>query len=171
MEPGKPAPGEAGTRVGDDRGAIPTDTSGGTMLMVLLLSFTCATKGKPGADSRPQPSSRSGGWRRRRARCHRGSTRKTGCNRATAHRSERSHCRRRPPGGPARHAKRWGEPLREFLRHLPERQFRAGAGRVFYQEIVAVELVVFLERLDQREIDGEPDRPAPVGIPPEGPGG
>src|SRR5256714_15027728 len=63
------------------------------------------------------------------------------------------------------------EPPREFLRHLPERQFRAGASRVFYREIFAIELIVFLERFDQQEIDGEPDRPAPVGIPPEGSGG
>src|SRR6266571_3275653 len=63
------------------------------------------------------------------------------------------------------------EPPREFLRHLPQRQFLAGAGRAFYQEIVAIELLIFLERFDQQEIDGEPDRPAPVGIPPEGPGG
>src|SRR6266542_1161693 len=63
-----------------------------------------------------------------------------------------------------------GEPPREFLRHLPKRQLRAGAGRAFDREIVAVELVVFLERLDQQEIDGEPDRPPPVGIPAEGPG-
>src|SRR2546429_9803370 len=63
------------------------------------------------------------------------------------------------------------EPPREFFRHLPERQFRAGASRVFYQEIVAIELMVFLKRFDQQKIDGEPDRPAPVGIPPEGPGG
>ena len=63
------------------------------------------------------------------------------------------------------------ETPREFLRHLPERQFRSGACRVFYQEIVAIELMVCLERLDQQEIDGEPDRPAPVGIPPKGPGG
>src|SRR6266571_3856553 len=63
------------------------------------------------------------------------------------------------------------EPPREFLRHLPQRQFLAGAGRVFYQEIVAIELLVFLERFDQQEIDGEPDRPAPVGIPSKGSGG
>jgi hypothetical protein len=63
------------------------------------------------------------------------------------------------------------EPPRELLRHLPYRQFRAGAGWVFYQQIIAIELMVFLERFDQQEIDGEPDRPAPVRIPPEGPGG
>src|SRR5258706_14478743 len=54
------------------------------------------------------------------------------------------------------------EPSSQLFRYLPYRQFRAGAGWVFYQEIVAIELMVFLECFDQQEIDGEPDRPGPV---------
>ena len=61
------------------------------------------------------------------------------------------------------------EPPREFLRHLPERQFRAGACRAFYREIVAIELMVFLERLDQQEIDGNQIGPRQLEFPPKAP--
>src|SRR5258707_4398760 len=60
-----------------------------------------------GVDSLPEPSSRSDDWHQAHARYHRGSTRRTGCNRASAYRSERSRWCRIQPGGSARHAKRW----------------------------------------------------------------
>src|SRR5262249_17471656 len=45
---------------------------------------------------------------------------------------------------------------------LPERRGPAGAGGEFDAEVVAGEVVELLQRLDEQEVDGEPDRSAPV---------
>ena len=53
---------------------------------------------------------------------------------------------------------------RQLLGNLLDREQRAGARRAFDFEIVAVVVVEFLQRLDDQEIEREPDRSAPVGI-------
>jgi hypothetical protein len=61
------------------------------------------------------------------------------------------------------------EAAREFISNLPQCHLRPRAGRKFYQEIVTVEPIVFLQHLCEEEIEREPDRPALVGIAAEGP--
>ena len=41
---------------------------------------------------------------------------------------------------------------------------RPEPGRALDLKLVAVEVVVALQRLDQQKVDREPDRPAPVGV-------
>src|SRR5262249_55562480 len=61
--------------------------------------------------------------------------------------------------------------LRELRRNLAQRQHAAGAGRTLDAVAVAEIVVELLERFDDQEIDGKPDRPAPVRVAAEQPGG
>ena len=56
------------------------------------------------------------------------------------------------------------ESARDFLRHLLQVHHVARAGRAFDLEVVAVEVVVAFERLDDQIIDREPDRTAPIRV-------
>src|SRR5207253_7339675 len=55
--------------------------------------------------------------------------------------------------------------------HLPEGHLLAGAGRELYLERGTHEVIELLQRLDEQVGDWEPDRPAPVRVAPEQPGG
>jgi hypothetical protein len=59
------------------------------------------------------------------------------------------------------------EPAAELVRNLEQVQVAPGAGGTLQLEIVAVVVVKFLERLDQKIIDRHPDRAAPVRVSPE----
>src|ERR1700704_3086875 len=54
---------------------------------------------------------------------------------------------------------------------VPKTHLRSGARRKLEQKTPAGEEVKLLKRFDQKIIQGKPDRPAPVGIPAEQPGG
>ena len=56
------------------------------------------------------------------------------------------------------------QPQIEFMGHLAEVHHLARTGGAFDLEVVAVKMVIPLERFDQQIIDGKPDRPSPVGI-------
>src|SRR6266851_1558398 len=56
------------------------------------------------------------------------------------------------------------EPPRQLGRHLPEVDLVVRAGGTRDLEIVAEEMVEFLERLDEEKVHGKPHRPAPVRI-------
>jgi len=60
--------------------------------------------------------------------------------------------------------KKTGKPLRELAGDLLQREHAARTGRAFDHQSVAVKLVVTFERLDDQEVDLEPDRPAPVRV-------
>src|SRR6516165_8915772 len=55
-----------------------------------------------------------------------------------------------------------GKAARDFRSGLPERGAISRAGRQLRGEDVAVEVVKFLQGLDEQKIDGKPDRPAPI---------
>ena len=120
---------------------------------------------------RSSPSSRSGGSRRARGRCRRGSTRGTAPGRASA---DRPRSARSPPWHGRRPSRvrqeERAQPPRELARHLAERSCSAPepVGHSTVQR-VAVEVVVALERLDQQIVDREPHRPAPVRVAAEQP--
>jgi len=59
------------------------------------------------------------------------------------------------------------EPPGNFGGDLPEIRFGAGTRRALHFKILAVVVVIFLERFHQQIVDGKPDRTAPVGIPTE----
>ena len=59
----------------------------------------------------------------------------------------------------------------QFLRHLFERHHFARTGRTFHLEAAAVVHVILAERLNDQEVDGHPDRPAPVRVTAEQVGG
>ena len=59
------------------------------------------------------------------------------------------------------------QPLLQLLRHLLQGEQPARSDRAFDLELVAVEVVVALQRLEQEVVDREPHRPAPVGVPAE----
>ncbi len=52
----------------------------------------------------------------------------------------------------------------EFIGHLAEVHHLARTRGAFDLKVVAIEMVIPLERFDQQIIDRKPDRPAPVGI-------
>src|ERR1700758_3486237 len=56
------------------------------------------------------------------------------------------------------------EPHGELVGNLIECQEASGAGGAFDLEVVAVVVVKLLQRLDDQEVHGKPDRSAPVGI-------
>ena len=58
----------------------------------------------------------------------------------------------------------------ELVGDLVQVHHAARAGRALDLQLVAVEVVVALERLDQQVVDRKPDRPAPVGVAAEQPG-
>ena len=51
------------------------------------------------------------------------------------------------------------------MRNLLEREMLTRSGRALDGERVAMEVVIPLERLDEQEVEGQPDRPAPVRVP------
>ena len=59
------------------------------------------------------------------------------------------------------------QPATELLRHLEQGDEAPRPGRAFDLEIVAVVVMEFLQGLHDQEIDGHPDRPAPVRVPAE----
>src|SRR6266540_6872214 len=63
-----------------------------------------------------------------------------------------------------------GEAPRQLGRDLPQRHRLPRARGELDLELALEEVIEALERLDQQEVHGEPDRPAPVGVPPEEPG-
>src|SRR5262249_45836827 len=56
------------------------------------------------------------------------------------------------------------EAMREFHRHLPERPHRAGARGALDAELLPEVVVEPLQRLDQQEVERQPDGPAPVRV-------
>src|SRR5437899_7217117 len=56
------------------------------------------------------------------------------------------------------------QPTRQLFGHLPEGRLTLGAGRQGDQQVVAVEVVQPLQRLDEQVIQREPDWPAPVRV-------
>src|SRR5439155_16344499 len=62
-----------------------------------------------------------------------------------------------------------GEPPRELAGHLPEIQPCPGTGRALDLEVVAVEVVELLQRLDEEIVHGEPDGAPPVRVATEEP--
>src|SRR5437879_103663 len=62
------------------------------------------------------------------------------------------------------------KPARELLRDLPERRKRVRPGGELDLERVAVVPVEPLERLDEEEVEGHPDRASPVRVAAEEPG-
>src|SRR3974390_3243925 len=63
----------------------------------------------------------------------------------------------------ARHA------ARQFAGNIPQRKHPARSSWEFDLEVVTKVVMELLKRLDQKEIEGKPDWPAPVGIPTEQP--
>src|SRR6185312_8678392 len=61
------------------------------------------------------------------------------------------------------------ESPRELGRDLPEIEETAGAGRALDLQVVAVEVVESLQRLDEQVVDRKPDRSAPVRVTAEQP--
>jgi len=61
------------------------------------------------------------------------------------------------------------EPARDFRGRVPQRGLTPGAGGQLDGELVAVEVMKFLERFDEQKIDGKPHGPAPVGVSSEDP--
>src|SRR5262249_32935666 len=61
------------------------------------------------------------------------------------------------------------QPPRELRRHSPERHRAVGTGRANDCEVVTVEVMKFLERLDEEVIERKPNWPAPVGVSAEEP--
>src|SRR6516225_1972534 len=57
-----------------------------------------------------------------------------------------------------------GEPSRDLPGDFPERHHPAGSSRAFDPIAIAEIMVELLQRFDDQEIDGEPDRTAPVGV-------
>src|SRR5207248_5343805 len=57
-----------------------------------------------------------------------------------------------------------GEAPRELGRHLREVELRSRSGGKLYREAIAEIVVKLLQGFDEQVVDGEPDRPAPVGI-------
>ena len=117
-----------------------------------------------------QASTRSGGWRRGRRRCRRGSTRRTECGRASAGRcwnfSVPPNTGRRPSSSRRKMRCRRSE---ISLRDLEERHQRAGARRTFDAERVAVVGVELEQRANQEDVHRHPHRTAPVGVAAEHP--
>src|SRR5512145_334175 len=60
-----------------------------------------------------------------------------------------------------------GEPARQLGGHLPQVQPAVGSGGERHRQLVSVEVVEALQRLDEQVVHGKPDRTAPVGIAPE----
>src|SRR5918999_2034810 len=56
------------------------------------------------------------------------------------------------------------ETLRDLLRHLPQRHHLTGTRRALDAEALSEVVMELLERLDDEEVDREPDRPAPVRV-------
>jgi hypothetical protein len=54
---------------------------------------------------------------------------------------------------------------RNFRGYLPQGLDPSGVRRTFNQKRVAEKMVEFLQRFDEKEIDGKPDRSPPIGIP------
>ena len=62
------------------------------------------------------------------------------------------------------------QPALQLQAHLPQVQAAAGAGRALHLEFVAEEVMELLKRLDDQEVDREPDRTSPVGVAAKQPG-
>src|SRR5207249_3890602 len=56
------------------------------------------------------------------------------------------------------------QPGRDLRRHLREIQPLARPGRKLDPKVIAVEVVIPLQRLDQQKVHRKPDRPAPVRV-------
>ena len=119
---------------------------------------------------RPERSTRSGGWRRGRRRCRRGSTRGTECNRASAgpfwNFSVPPNTGRRPASSRRKMRCRRSE---ISFADLEERHQPAGACRTFHAEGVAVVGMELEQRANEEDVHREPHRAAPVGVPAEHP--
>ena len=120
----------------------------------------------PSAASTPAPSSRSGGWRRGPGRSSPwkyswNSTRSRQCGSFAKRSSSPWHGRRPFASGRKRRARR-----RASSRATSREVHHAAPSRSGHStlSVVAVEVVVALERLDQQIVHREPDRPAPVGV-------
>ena len=126
--------------------------------------------GAAAAASRSGRSSRSGARRRRRGRCRRGSTRRTAGSPGSAGRSAASASRRTPAAGPCSSRRKIRVSRRgQLVGDLLDRDEAARAGRALDLEVVAVVVMELLQRLDDQEVDREPDRPAPVRVAAEQP--
>ena len=55
--------------------------------------------------------------------------------------------------------------LRNLCSNIPQVHKVSRASGTLNFEVVAIVVVVFLERLDQKHIQGKPDRTAPIGVP------
>ena len=99
------------------------------------------------------------------ARCRRGSIRGRGRGRASAGRRRSARRRRGTGARPWRRAGRGRRgAARDLARDLREVHEDARAGGALDAQVVAVEVVVALQRLDEQVVDGEPDRAAPVRV-------
>ena len=102
-----------------------------------------------------------------RPRRRRGSTRGTGCGRASAGRSGRAalppKTGRRPPRDSSRRKIRVSRRDRS-LGDLVQVDLPARAGGQLDLEVVAEVAMVLAQRLDDQEVDREPDRPPPVRV-------
>lgn len=56
------------------------------------------------------------------------------------------------------------KPTRYLLRNFPQIHHNAGTSRTLDLQIVAVIMMEFLQRFDQKVVDGKPNRPSPVRI-------
>src|SRR5215510_11295605 len=61
------------------------------------------------------------------------------------------------------------ESTRNLIRYFPQIHEPAGAGWAFDFEIIAQVVMKLLQRLDQQEVDREPDRAAPIRVAAEQP--
>src|SRR5690349_3167916 len=56
------------------------------------------------------------------------------------------------------------QPCAELFGHIVDRDEVARADRALDLEVIAVIVMELLQRLDDEEVDGKPDRPAPVRV-------
>ena len=115
--------------------------------------------------SRRAPSSLSDGWPRRRHRCRHGSIRETESGRATADRSERASTAPNTGRRPSASSRKILERRREIsCATSDKRHHLTGTRRALDAEVLAEVVMELLQRLDDEEVDREPDRPAPVRV-------
>src|SRR6516225_9621552 len=111
---------------------------------------------------KPGQSSRFGGWRQYPHRCRHESIRGSRSGRASAGLSGISPGLRTRDGFHPRNGENLGQAARDFRSGLPQRGAISRAGWQLGGKTVAVEVVKFLQRLDEQKIDRKPHRPAPI---------